>query len=210
MSPTRSASSPAGASAAASAPAVEPIRAALAEPLRAASPGMRQVLASRAATGHVERALAGAVDRAVASRGREVPSSRIWPFLGLLQTITTLSIGVTAIWVALWVFGELFLGPFAAWNPPRRVIRSGRPGWPPRPVPRRPIVPLSGRPDPPLSPATRGPAGCGDRGHREGGDVGRFRRADMARSAGTAPGGADQPGLPLRVTLLGGFHVEAR
>jgi uncharacterized metal-binding protein len=33
-----------------------------------------------------------------------VPSSRVWPVLGLLQTAATLALVVTAIWVALWVF----------------------------------------------------------------------------------------------------------
>jgi 50S ribosome-binding GTPase len=84
--------------------AVEPIRAAFAEPLRTTPPGTRQLLARSAATDGVERGLAGAVDRAVAMRGDEMPSSRVWSVLGLLQTAATLALVVTAIWVALWVF----------------------------------------------------------------------------------------------------------
>jgi hypothetical protein len=52
----------------------------------------------------VERDLAAAVDRAVAMRGDEVPSSRVWPVIGLVQTGATLALVITAIWVALWVF----------------------------------------------------------------------------------------------------------
>jgi GTP-binding protein EngB required for normal cell division len=85
-------------------PAVESIRAAFAEPLRTAPSGTRQLLARGVAAEGVERGLAGAVDRAVALRGDEVPSSRVWPILGLLQTAATLALVVTAIWVVLWVF----------------------------------------------------------------------------------------------------------
>jgi GTP-binding protein EngB required for normal cell division len=85
-------------------PAVESVRAALAEPLRTAPSGTRQLLARSVAADGVERELTGAVDRAVALRGDEVPSSRLWPVLGLLQTATTLALAVTAIWVVLWVF----------------------------------------------------------------------------------------------------------
>jgi energy-coupling factor transporter ATP-binding protein EcfA2 len=85
-------------------PAVEPIRAAFDEPLRTAPTGTRQLLARAVAADRVERDLAGAVDRAVAMRGDEVPSSRVWPVLGLLQTVATLALVITAIWVALWVF----------------------------------------------------------------------------------------------------------
>ncbi|HEX5824950.1 MAG TPA: hypothetical protein VFY18_10885, partial [Candidatus Limnocylindrales bacterium] len=85
-------------------PAAEPIRAASAEPLRMTPPGTRRLLARSAVVGNVERALGGAVDRAVAARGDEVPSSPVWPVLGLLQTAATLALVVTAIWVGLWVF----------------------------------------------------------------------------------------------------------
>jgi hypothetical protein len=85
-------------------PAVESVRAAFAEPLRTAPSGTRQLLARSVAAEGVERELAGAVDRAVAMRGDEMPSSRVWPLLGLLQTAATLTLVVTAIWVVLWVF----------------------------------------------------------------------------------------------------------
>jgi putative protein kinase ArgK-like GTPase of G3E family len=84
--------------------AVEAIRAAMSEPLRTAPPGMRHLLAATVAVDRVERGLARTVDRAVASRGDDLPSSGLWPVLGVLQRIVILSIAVTAIWVALWVF----------------------------------------------------------------------------------------------------------
>jgi hypothetical protein len=84
-------------------PAVEPIRAALAQPLRTAPSGTRQLLARSVAADGVERSLGGAVDRAVALRD-EVPSSRVWPLIGLLQTAATLALVVTAIWIVLWIF----------------------------------------------------------------------------------------------------------
>ena len=85
------------------APAVEPIRAAVAEPLRMAPAGTRQLLARSVAADGLERSLGRAVDRAVALRD-EVPTSRVWPVIGLLQTVATLALVVTAIWVVLWVF----------------------------------------------------------------------------------------------------------
>ena len=85
-------------------PAVEPIRAALAEPLRTAAGGTRRRLSEGTEPGTLERDLGRAVDRAVATRGGDVPTSRVWPVIGLLQTAATLLLVVTAIWVVLWVF----------------------------------------------------------------------------------------------------------
>ena len=83
--------------------AVESIRAAVAEALRTAPAGIRRRLADRADPGAIERDLGRAVDRAVAVRGESVPSSRVWPVLGMVQTAATLLLVVTAIWVVLWV-----------------------------------------------------------------------------------------------------------
>ena len=85
------------------APAVEPIRAAVAEALRTAPAGIRRRLAERANSGALERDLGRAVDRAVAVRGESVPASGVWPVLGMVQTAATLLLVVTAIWVVLWV-----------------------------------------------------------------------------------------------------------
>ena len=83
--------------------AVEPIRAAMSEPLRTAPVGTRSVLSGSVAQEEVERRLAAAVDRAVAAEGRDVPSSRVWPVIGVLQSMATLALVIVAIWVALWV-----------------------------------------------------------------------------------------------------------
>ncbi|HEV7809109.1 MAG TPA: GTPase [Candidatus Limnocylindrales bacterium] len=84
-------------------PAVEPIRAASATVLRTAPDSIRRQLASDVAPDAIASDLGRAVDRAVAARGRDVPTSRVWPLLGLLQTLATLALVVTAIWVVLWV-----------------------------------------------------------------------------------------------------------
>jgi hypothetical protein len=84
--------------------AVEPIRAAHADALRVAPSGTRQLLARGTAADLVERELGRAVDQAAARRGDDVPTSRLWPLLGLVQTVTTLALIVTAIWVVLWIF----------------------------------------------------------------------------------------------------------
>jgi predicted GTPase len=91
--------------------AVEPLRAAYGEALRAAPSGTRQLLARGVAADRVERELGNAVDRAVARRSIEVPSSRVWPVVGLAQTVTTMALIVTAIWVALWVVIEFPVDP---------------------------------------------------------------------------------------------------
>ena len=52
----------------------------------------------------MEGGLAAAIDRAVALRGRDAPTSRVWPFIGLLQTIATLVLAFATVWVVLWVF----------------------------------------------------------------------------------------------------------
>ncbi len=83
--------------------AVEPIRAASATVLRTAPDAIRRQLATDVAPDAIARDLGRAVDRAVAARGRDVPTSRVWPVLGLLQTLATLALVVTAIWVVLWV-----------------------------------------------------------------------------------------------------------
>lgn len=83
--------------------AVEPIRAAAATVLRTAPDPIRRSLADALAPAAVAVELGRAVDRAVVARGREVPTSRLWPVLGLLQTLATLLLVVATIWVVLWV-----------------------------------------------------------------------------------------------------------
>jgi hypothetical protein len=83
--------------------AVEPLRASLAEPVRRASPAVRPGLSSAVAPRETDAALAGALDRVVARTPAEPPSSRVWPVLGLLQTLDTALLVASIAWIVLWV-----------------------------------------------------------------------------------------------------------
>ena len=85
------------------APATEAIRAALNEPLRTAAPAIRPVIAASTDPSGMEVGLVAAVDRAVALRGRDIPTSRAWPVIGLFQTIATVALVLAAAWVVLWI-----------------------------------------------------------------------------------------------------------
>lgn len=86
------------------APALEILRSAVEVPLREAPPVTRGTLATSVEPTALGTNLARAVDRAIAARASAVPSSRVWVFIGLLQTLATLAIVFAAVWVALWVF----------------------------------------------------------------------------------------------------------
>ena len=83
--------------------AVEPIRAAVAEPVRTAPPAVRARLASAFDPPAIEQSLGRAVDRAVVTHDERAPSSPVWPLLGILQTLVTLGLVATVVWVVLWV-----------------------------------------------------------------------------------------------------------
>jgi hypothetical protein len=85
------------------APAVEPLRAALAEPVRRAAPATRVALSGAVDPRRVDAALAAAVDRAVAAAPETPPSSLVWLLIGLAQTLTTFVLVVAAAWVVLWI-----------------------------------------------------------------------------------------------------------
>jgi len=85
------------------APALEILRGAVDAPLREAPPTIRASLATSMEPSSLGNNLARAVDRAIAARGAEVPSSRIWPVIGLLQTLATLALVFAGVWVVLWV-----------------------------------------------------------------------------------------------------------
>ena len=80
------------------APALEILRAAVDAPLREAPPTIRASLATSMEPSSLGNNLARAVDRAIAARGAEVPSSRIWPVIGLLQTLATLALVFAGVW----------------------------------------------------------------------------------------------------------------
>ncbi len=85
------------------APAFEVLRGAVAVPLRGAPPAVRPALAASVEPNALGTNLGRAVDRAIAARGSLPPSSRVWPILGALQTIVTLTLVFTVVWVGLWV-----------------------------------------------------------------------------------------------------------
>jgi GTP-binding protein EngB required for normal cell division len=85
-------------------PAVEALRRGLESSLAEASPMVRPTLAAALEPAPLRQGLERAVDQAVAGVGRlEAPTSRWWSVLGLLQTLATLAIAVSAAWVVLWV-----------------------------------------------------------------------------------------------------------
>ena len=86
------------------APALEILRAAVEAPLGDAPPATRATLSTAMEPAALGTHLGRAVDRAIASRASSVPSSRVWPLIGLLQTLATLSLVFAAAWVVLWVF----------------------------------------------------------------------------------------------------------
>jgi hypothetical protein len=85
------------------APALEHFRSAVAVPLRDAPPAIRAALATSVQPDTLGMNLGRAVDRAIAARASGPPSSRLWPYIGLLQTLATLALVFAAVWVGLWV-----------------------------------------------------------------------------------------------------------
>lgn len=86
------------------APALEALRAVVDRPLREAPPAIRPAVAASTDSRRLAVRLRGAVDAAIASRGElEPPTSRVWPALGIAQTLAT---GLTVIsigWLVLLV-----------------------------------------------------------------------------------------------------------
>jgi hypothetical protein len=70
-------------------------------------PRLRARYAAAADARDLERRLEGAIDRVIARHsGVEAPSSRIWPFVGLLQSANTLLLIFAVAWVVLWVIAR--------------------------------------------------------------------------------------------------------
>ena len=86
------------------APALEVLRERGRAPLREAPPAARATLATSMEPAALGTNLARAVDRAIAARASVAPTSRIWTLIGLLQTLATLALVFSAVWVVLWVF----------------------------------------------------------------------------------------------------------
>jgi len=88
-------------------PAVESLRAALGAALTSASPAVRPALAATTEPTPLRQGLERAVDRAIAGLERlDAPTSRWWSLLGLLQTLATIAIAVSAAWVVIWILAR--------------------------------------------------------------------------------------------------------
>lgn len=89
------------------APAVESLRMALGKSLGDATPMVRPTLAAALEPAQLRQGLERSVDRAIAGLDRlEAPSSRVWSFIGLLQTVATLGIALAAAWVVVWILAR--------------------------------------------------------------------------------------------------------
>jgi GTP-binding protein EngB required for normal cell division len=87
--------------------ATELIRRAIADALPGVPPALRARYAAAGEGRDLERRLAEAVDRLVARESDvEAPTSRLWPFVGLLQTVNTLLLVFAVAWVILWVIAR--------------------------------------------------------------------------------------------------------
>jgi 50S ribosome-binding GTPase len=88
-------------------PAVESLRGALGSALADASPTVRPTLAAALEPNQLRRGLERSVDRGLANLDRlEAPSSRWWSLFGLLQTLATVAIAVSAAWVVVWILAR--------------------------------------------------------------------------------------------------------
>jgi GTP-binding protein EngB required for normal cell division len=81
--------------------AVKPLRDLIAEAMPELPPRARAGIAPLAAGGEVSAHVAGAIDRSIGGPGGrfEVPSSRLWPLLGIGQLIATAAVALAVIWL---------------------------------------------------------------------------------------------------------------
>ena len=85
-------------------PAVESIRRSLSDPIRTAPSAIRPALAATLDPGDVRLGLERALDRAIGGVGAlQPPTSRWWTVFGVLQTLTTAAIALSAAWVVVWI-----------------------------------------------------------------------------------------------------------
>jgi GTP-binding protein EngB required for normal cell division len=92
-------------------PAVEAIREALSGSIRSATPAVRPALAGAVEPTDVRRGLERALDRAIGSIGSlEPPASRWWSVIGLLQTLATAGLVLSAAWVVVWILARPVTG----------------------------------------------------------------------------------------------------
>jgi GTP-binding protein EngB required for normal cell division len=92
-------------------PAVESIREALSAPIRDAPAPMRPALAATLDPSDVRRGLERALDRAIGGVGTvQAPTSSWWTVFGVLQTLATVAIALSAAWVLLWILARPVTG----------------------------------------------------------------------------------------------------
>jgi energy-coupling factor transporter ATP-binding protein EcfA2 len=88
-------------------PAVEALRGALGSSLADATPAVRPTLAAALEPGELRAGLERSVGRAIGGLDRlEAPTSRVWSLFGLLQTLATLAIALSAAWVVVWILAR--------------------------------------------------------------------------------------------------------
>ena len=98
------------------APVVDLLRRAVDGPLQQAPAGIRPALAGSTDASALTTRLRGAVDVAIAAHTpMRPPRSRLWPLLGLLQTIATVTIALSIAWIVLWF---LLRPPVDSWDLP--------------------------------------------------------------------------------------------
>jgi hypothetical protein len=84
------------------APVVDVLRRTVDGPVQSAPPELRRAVAQSVDAESLAKGLRSSVDAAIASRTpMRPPSSRLWPLLGLFQTIATLMIAIAAAWLVL-------------------------------------------------------------------------------------------------------------
>jgi hypothetical protein len=89
------------------APALDALRAAVDAPLRDAPRAIRPALAASTEDRRLASRLRTAVNGAIGSRGSIVaPTSRVWPLLGVVQTLVTIAIVVSVVWLVLLVLAR--------------------------------------------------------------------------------------------------------
>lgn len=89
------------------APAVEALRLGLTTAVRASAPAIRPTLAATSDPAALRSGLERTVDGAIARGERlQVPSSRLWPLVGLLQTLTTAALALSVAWIVVWILAR--------------------------------------------------------------------------------------------------------
>jgi hypothetical protein len=92
-------------------PAVEAIRASMSASIRTAPPAIRPALAGTLDPGHIGLGLERALDRAIGDVGTlRPPTSRWWTVFGVLQTLATAAIVLSAAWVVVWILARPVTG----------------------------------------------------------------------------------------------------